>query len=470
MENGVVLTGLVPHPPLLIPQIGKKERGKVQKTLSAMERFAREVVAAEPDVIVLISPHGPVFQDGIVMNFAPKVDGDFADFGAAEERLAFVVDGPFAGAIQDEAQTLGVEIIPLTLDLVRRFQLSIKLDHGAMVPLYFLHQAGWHGRVVSVTMGMLPTEKLYAFGVAVQRAAHNFGRRAVVIASGDLSHRLSPDAPNGFHPRSKEFDEAITRLVERADIQGLLSLPADLREDAGECGYRPIVMMAGAADGYQVESEFFSYEAPFGVGYAVAAWRVGAPDESRRYLDWANQQAAAELACIRANEAPIVRLAREAAELYVREGKTLTEVPELPAELPQQAGVFVSVYHQGNLRGCIGTFVPTQPTLAQEVVFNAIQAVSNDPRFNPVTVEELPELVYSVDVLKEPREVEDLSTHDPKVHGIIVAKGDRRGLLLPDLPGVETTEQQLAIAKRKAGIGPDEKDVHLAEFEVIRYR
>ncbi len=470
MENGVVLTGLAPHPPLLIPKVGKNERGKVQKTLSAMERFAQDVVAADPEVIVLISPHGPVFQDGLVVNCAPKVDGDFGDFGAAEEKLAFLVDGPFAGAIQDEADKLGVEIIPLTLDLVKRFQLSIKLDHGAMVPLYFLHQAGWRGRVVSVTMGMLPTEKLYAFGVAVQRAAVNFGRRVAVLASGDLSHRLAPESPNGFHPRGKEFDASITRLVERADIQGLLSLPADLCKDAGECGYRPLVMMAGAVDGFAVEPNFYSYEAPFGVGYAVATWKVGAPDESRSYLDWINARASEELEQIRANESPLVRLARQAAELYVREGKTLTDLPELPTDLPKQAGVFVSLYQHGNLRGCIGTFVPTHPSLAQEVVFNAVHAVSNDPRFEPVTADELPELVYSVDVLGEPREVDDLADHDPKVHGIIVAKGERRGLLLPDLEGIETTEQQLEIAKRKAGIGPDEDGVNIAEFEVTRYR
>ncbi|MBO8126475.1 MAG: AmmeMemoRadiSam system protein A [Firmicutes bacterium] len=469
-EKGIVLTGVAPHPPLLIPAVGKKQINQVTKTKKGLEELCREMASLQPEVVVVISPHGPVFQDGIVINFAPLVEGDFGDFGAPQERLEFVVDGPFAGAIQDEAEALDVPIIPLTLDIVRQYRIRLNLDHGALVPLYYLNKAGWRGKVVSVTMGLLPLDKLYAFGLAVQRAATNFGRRAVVLASGDLSHRLTPDAPSGFNPRGKEFDAAVTRALETGNVEALLSLDEELREAAGECGFRPFVMMAGAVDGRQVEPKFYSYQGPFGVGYAVASWKPGEEADSRRYLDWLINKGKEEIAKRREKEHPIVKLAREAAEKYVREGEILKKYPELPKDLPEQAGVFVSVKKHKALRGCIGTFIPTQPTLAEEVVHNAIRSVSADPRFEPVTPEELPELTYSVDVLTEPREVEDLSKHDPKVHGIIVAKDGRRGLLLPDLEGIDTTDQQIAVAKQKAGIAPDEDGVSLAEFEVTRYK
>lgn len=464
------MTAVAPHPPLLIPQVGKKDIERAMNTKEALTRLGRDLVEAEPEVVVVISPHGPVFQDGIVINSAPTVAGDFGGFGAPQERLQFITDGLFAGAIQDEAEPLGVQIVPLTLDIVRSYGLTTALDHGAMVPLYYLKKAGFSGKVVSVTMGILPLAKLYAFGLAIQRAAENLGRRAAVIASGDLSHRLSAEAPNGFNPRGKEFDAVITRFLERGDVEGLLTIPRDLREEAGECGYRPIVMMAGAVDGYILEPKFYSYEGPFGVGYTVAAWRPIQKDESHRLLAKLVARSREGLAEIRKKESPIVRLARQTAEYYVNEGQVPTEWNDLPAELPEQAGVFVTVHKDGNLRGCIGTFVPTRPTLAEEVVYNAVQSVSADPRFDPVAPEELAELEYSVDLLGEPRVVTDLTGHDPKVHGIIVAKGERRGLLLPDLDGIDTTSQQVELAKKKAGIGVDDEDVTLAEFEVTRYK
>ncbi len=469
-EKGVALTGLAPHPPLLIPRVGGKQIEQVLQTKEALVQLAQTVVDVNPDVVVVISPHGPVFQDGIVVNFAPTAEGDFANFGVPEEKLQFLVDGLFAGAVQDEAEELEVPIIPLTIDLVKRFRLTTGLDHGALVPLHYLKKAGWHGKIVPVTMGILPLDKLYSFGLAIQRAAQNLGRRVAVIASGDLSHRLSPDAPNGFNPRGQEFDAAITQALEAGDVVGLLEVTPELREEAGECGYRPLVMMAGAVDGYRLEPRLLSYEGPFGVGYAVALWKPVGVDASRRYLARLQQQRQTYLAQVREQESPLVRLARAAAELYVERQEILSSLPDLPQDLPQQAGAFVTVKHAGNLRGCIGTFLPTQPSLAQEVIANAIQAVSKDPRFEPVDRRELADLEYSVDVLSEPKEVQDLTHHDPKIHGIIVAKGERRGLLLPDLEGVDTTEEQIAIAKRKAGIRPDDDDVALAQFEVTRYQ
>ena len=168
-------------------------------------------------------------------------------------------------------------------------------------------------------------------------------------------------------------------------------------------------------------------------------------------------------------ESAYVRLARETIENYVKQGKIITPPKDLPEEMiNQKAGVFVSLKKFGDLRGCIGTFMPTQENIAQEIIKNAISAAIDDPRFPPVTVSELEELSISVDVLSAPEEVKDTSQLDPKKYGVIVSSGYKKGLLLPDLEGVDTVEYQIDIAKRKAGIYPGEK-VKLYRFEVKRY-
>jgi len=166
---------------------------------------------------------------------------------------------------------------------------------------------------------------------------------------------------------------------------------------------------------------------------------------------------------------PLVELARETIESYVREKRTIKSPEELVPEMQGRAGTFVSLHDgRGNLRGCIGTIEPQQPTVAQEVIQNAISAASRDPRFPPVQPEELEGLDIKVDVLTEPEPIDSMDQLDPKRYGVIVASGWRRGLLLPDLEGVDTVEYQVDIAMRKAGIRPDEP-IKLYRFQVKRY-
>jgi len=169
------------------------------------------------------------------------------------------------------------------------------------------------------------------------------------------------------------------------------------------------------------------------------------------------------------NESAYVKLARETIENYVKFGKIISPPQDLPDEMiNKKAGVFVSLKKHGNLRGCIGTFMPTKENIAYEIIRSAISAAVDDPRFPPVTVSELNDLAISVDVLSSPEEVSDVSELDPKKYGVIVSSGYKKGLLLPDLEGVDTVEEQIDIAKRKAGIYPDEK-VKLSRFEVKRF-
>ncbi len=168
-------------------------------------------------------------------------------------------------------------------------------------------------------------------------------------------------------------------------------------------------------------------------------------------------------------KSPHAHLARLTIEKYIRNGQIIDVPPDTPSELlEKRAGVFVTLHKHGRLRGCIGTFMPTQENIAKEIIRNAIAAATEDPRFPPVEEEELPEIEISVDVLSEPEEVEDIEELDPKKYGIIVESGFKRGLLLPDIEGVDTVEEQIEITKRKAGIYPGEP-IKIYKFTVKRY-
>ncbi len=164
-----------------------------------------------------------------------------------------------------------------------------------------------------------------------------------------------------------------------------------------------------------------------------------------------------------------VQLAKESLEIYVKERHIISAPEKLPSEMQGEAGVFVSLKEMGQLRGCIGTFMPTRDNIAQEIIYNAIAAGTEDPRFYPISVDELEKLVYSVDILSPPESVDSEGDLDPQQYGVIVQNGSRRGLLLPMLEGVDTVEEQVSIAKQKAGIGTDEV-VKLMRFKVVRYK
>jgi len=163
-----------------------------------------------------------------------------------------------------------------------------------------------------------------------------------------------------------------------------------------------------------------------------------------------------------------VELAKQAIAAYIKEGKTIDPPANLTPEMKEKAGVFVSIHKGGQLRGCIGTFLPTTPDIAHEIIANAVCASTKDPRFPPITEKELNDLEVSVDVLSRPEPAGDINKLDAKKYGIIVSSLGRRGLLLPDIPGVDTPQQQIDICRRKAWIGDDEP-ISIERFEVRRF-
>jgi len=468
-EVGIVTAGVSPHPPIIIPEVGGAEVERAASTRQAMQELARRVKAAEPETVIIISPHAPVFRDATAILGQPRLEGDFSAFGAGRVRLARENDLELVELLEKEADRLGQLTVRLDRGTAARYGTTDGLDHGVLVPLYYLNEQGVRSKLVAMAMAFQPLEELYAFGQGIARAARASGKRVALIASGDLSHRLLPGAPAGYDPEAKRFDQAVEAALKKGDVDDLLGIDPDLVERAGECGYRPLVILFGALDGRRVRSEVLSYEGPFGVGYLVASLDPGDEDAARSAGKRLVERRAARLNERRSKQHPLVRLARETLEAHLL-GRPKPDLPdEVGPWTNRRAGVFVTLKKHGQLRGCIGTIEPTTASVVQEIRQNAISAGRHDPRFPPVEPSELDDLDYSVDILGPAEPISGLDQLDPERYGVIVQKGGRSGLLLPHLEGIHSAEEQVAIAKQKAGISPHEKDVRLFRFEVERF-
>ena len=464
----LVAAYIVPHPPLAVPEVGRGEERAIQATIDGYKEVAARIAHHAPETIVIISPHTAYFADWIHIAGGTGAEGDLSQFRAPNVRIGLTYDEAFRKALEEEARNHG---IPAGQAPGR----ASALDHGMMVPLYYLDEAYPASEYEAVSIGgsALPRPQLLEFGRCIASVAESLDRRCVLLVSGDLAHKLKDDGPYGFDPAAPEFDSQFVRIVEDGDPNEFATLDAKMCEDAAECGLSGFIMMAGALDevrdktGDSFTSELLSYEGPFGVGYGVAAFERIDGDDSRETASIASMNTARSSE--RYSEDPLVDLAYRTVNFYVREGR-VPNTPDLGETLPESAGCFVSIHTRDTdaLRGCIGTIQPTRDSLAEEVIQNAVSASTRDPRFPAIAPEELDNLSISVDVLFPPESasVEDL---DVKHYGIIVTKGFRRGLLLPDLEGVDTVEQQLAIACAKAGIERFGPDVELERFEVVRH-
>ena len=442
---------MVPHPPMIVPEVGKGSEKQIAATTAAYTRVAEEIAALAPETIILSSPHATMYRDYFHISPGSQARGSFGSFRAPEVKFREEYDTELVKAIERIAQ--GQDFPAGT-----KGQREPALDHGTMVPLYFIRQVYQNFKLVRIGLSGLPLEDHYRLGQIIQRAVEETGRRTVYIASGDLSHKLQSYGPYGFAEEGPRYDARIMDVCGRGAFGELFDFDEDFCDAAAECGHRSFVIMAGALDGVAVEATSLSHEDVTGVGYGICTFHPKGLDDSRHFLVAETQ-----------SEDPFVRLARVSLESYVRQRQVIPVPEGLPAELTQRrAGAFVSIHKHGQLRGCIGTIAPTRESLAEEIIHNAISASTRDPRFYPVTPEELDDLEINVDVLGEPEEIQSESELDVKRYGVIVTSGLRRGLLLPDLEGVDTAAQQVAIARQKAGIGAREP-VKLQRFEVVRH-
>jgi AmmeMemoRadiSam system protein B len=402
VRSSIVFAGIAPHPPIMVPEVGGGAADEVRASINAMREFTERIIASGAETVVLISPHAPLEAHAFVAYQEEVLYGSFANFRAPDTTVEAELDEEILTAIARTSAERGYEVLGVK---------GYDLDHGTAVPLYFLQRNGWRGRVVALGYAFLSNQDHLNFGSCIKHAVDESSRPVAFVASGDLSHRLKPGAPAGYNKDAHFFDEEIVAAIRASAPERIIKIDADLRKMAGECGYRSMLVALGATEGTTQTCEVLSYEAPFGVGYMVA--QLAREEIAERKTDSASVGEIQEE--IEDESEALPALARLAVETFTREGRQI----ETPSSLlPERAACFVSIKTlAGELRGCIGTIEPVRESLAEELVANAINAATRDPRFPPVTSDELPHLRYSVDVLSapEPTSLEEL---DPKIYGV----------------------------------------------------
>ena len=473
---GILAGFMVPHPPMIVPDVGQGSEKKVKATIDAYDKVAKEIARIEPETIIITSPHATMYSNYFHISPGQKASGSFSDFRAPgvsfEEELDYELVNKLIDITFDNSFPAGIE-----------GERERRLDHGTMVPLYFIRKFYHGGKIVRIGLSGLSLIDHYQLGMYIKDAVNELGRKAVFVASGDLSHKLQDYGPYGYAPEGPVYDERIMDVAGRAAFGEMLDFDEDFCDRAAECGHRSFVIMAGAFDGVDVYANALSHEDITGVGYGVCTFypkeisgngKSTNRNPNRCFLDKIKSRLSEESD----KSDGYVKLARASLESYIKKGKKLSvpkDIPDdilkiLPKEIfEKQAGAFVSIHKNGELRGCIGTIAPTTDSVAEEIVNNAISASTRDPRFEPITEEEFEWLEINVDVLGEPEDIDSRDELDVKRYGVIVSCGYRRGLLLPDLEGVDDVDTQVDIAMRKGGISPTD-DYRLQRFEVIRHK
>ena len=509
---GILAGFMVPHPPMIVPEVGRGSESQIEETTRAYEYVADRIAELQPETIILSSPHSIMYADYFHISPGRYAEGSFARFGAPKVAFHVEYDKELVGAISNRAYEHDLQAGVLG-------EKDAALDHGTMVPLYFITKKYKDFRLVRIGLSGFPLDIHYQLGQQIKEAVNDLGRRAVYVASGDLSHKLQEYGPYGFAPDGPVYDARIMDVMGRGAFDELLDFDEGFLDRAAECGHRSFVMMAGALDQTEVEIQKLSHQDVTGVGYGICSYIVKkntlknndekdveeksenrnagtekpSADETlkeiiedgktgnRAFLTIWQERQKEKLMERKAKEDIYVRLARASIESYIRGGKAL-DFESVRESLIQvggadavfemmhtQAGAFVSLHMDGRLRGCIGTIQATRDSVAEEIMTNAISAALHDNRFEPVREDELDRLEYSVDILGPREKIDSPDQLDVKRYGVIVTKGYKRGLLLPNLDSVDTIEEQIAIAKQKAGIPVEETNVQLERFEVVRH-
>jgi AmmeMemoRadiSam system protein B len=259
--GNIVLGAIMPHPPILVPEIGRERLKEAEQSKQGMEETARRIKESSPDVIIVVTPHGAVGQASIPVYTGHVFEGNFSAFGRAKPLYSFKGDTDFALAIIKDCN----------------FAASCSetlLDHGALVPLHYIQAAGIKTLILPIAVAFKPLSTLFEFGRSLAKTAERLGRRVALIASADMSHCLTADAPGGFNPRGKEFDEKLVELIKNYDVRGILSFDPALADAAAQDALWSIAILLGTLDGLRVKHEVLSYEGPFGVGYMTAIFQL----------------------------------------------------------------------------------------------------------------------------------------------------------------------------------------------------
>lgn len=260
----IVFSAITPHTPILIPAIGKENLTRLKATQQAMQKLEEDLYSSQPDSILIISPHGPIQTNVFTMNLGPEFIGNFEKFGDFATKIHLTCDIELAYKIRERLE------VRAPLQLIS----DPDLDYGCLVPYYLLTKNLPKVKIIPLYYSSLDLNGHFKFGQLLKRELLVNKNRVAVIASGDLSHRLTKDAPAGYSPKGKKFDKKLIKYLIKNKTPEILKMRPDFIAEAQECGLRSIVILLGILEGINYQPQMLSYEAPFGVGYLVMRFKL----------------------------------------------------------------------------------------------------------------------------------------------------------------------------------------------------
>ncbi|MFH1610579.1 MAG: AmmeMemoRadiSam system protein B [Patescibacteria group bacterium] len=256
----LIFSAITPHPPILIPTIGKENLDVIKKTKQAMEKLSGDLYAVKPDTIIIFTPHGEIHKNKMTINQSPVLKASLAEFGDLVTKLEWQGNLGMSYQIYEHFETK---------DVIRLIQ-EEEVDHGISVPLSYLSQGLKDTKIIPISYSGVDLKTHFSFGKDLSDLIKKSNERIAVIASGDLSHSLTEDSPAGYTPEGKKFDKQLIKLIEEKKYDKILKIDDEFIKKAGECGVRSIAMLLGVIDEIDLQPNILSYEGPFGVGYLVA--------------------------------------------------------------------------------------------------------------------------------------------------------------------------------------------------------
>lgn len=413
-----------------LDQVQIKGLGHIKESknvIEALEKAYEEIIKLAPDTLVLVSDLAPYYEDAFFIGGGESSQGVFE--GSQGQSLVEV------DYDQDLSQAL--TNLDLSLPLYYTQEDAHSLDPASLGVLANITRTYKDFKLVLIGPSTSTGKTHYRVGQALREAVDKLGRKAVLIGLTSLAN-LDEEGDAG-----EDFDKKIINILEKAAFDELLNIPPDLEEDLTDYGLNSIRVLAGALDSRDVKGQVHSYFHDQEKGYCLASFEPANINETRSFL--------------RPNEPshPYALLAREAIEKFVRDKEVMAPPKNLdPGLFDKKSGVFVSLYKFDDLRGCIGTSLPTKESLAEEIIKNALTAASDDPRFYEVLPSELPYLEILVDVLDEPHIIENLDRQDPENQGLVVEFQDKKSVLMPGIEGLSNAQDQLDLALRQGEIDP----------------
>lgn len=445
---------VAPHEPKILPEVNPNAHLEYAKTISAYETAAQMLVEKDIDTIVIVSPHSKNYNGYFYFPTGQYATGSLAPFGARKVAIKALCD-------RETAKDLYLYCSESKIHVgFHKTMYSKVLDYGSVVPLSFVAKRTKNFAIIRVSVSGQSYEDHFRLGKCISDVLSGLGdRRAAIIASGDMSPRLSKDSLMGFVPQGPEFDKRMTFYMEKGDFDSIIHTKEDFCIDSGADVIKPLAVLAGAMDGKAFTPKLHSYEKVNGCGFAVATYDI---DEEKTVYDHFVD---------RTNENDYVKIARESLETFVikKMKRKLPPPKNVPEEFKYKSGVFVTLRWKNNYKGCMGSIEATTPTVYQEIMKSVVFAAREDRTGSPVKKFELKDLQYTVDILSPLEEIYDLEDQDVTKHGLVIANGNVKAVVLPGAKGIQTPTDQVDDVLRKLNATSMKKTFKMYRFTVQRY-